>query len=110
MAKTITHATVSLEDGVTYTCVVDDIDQAVESGKQAAGNKRVSPLGGSISRQCLALGLVDEVQLHIVPILPGEGGLAVRRTLKARRPRTRRDVRIRRRDAPSPPRPFSNVT
>ncbi len=61
------------KDGVTYTFVVDDITQAVESAKQAAGDNWVSLLGGSISRQCLELGLVDEIQLHVVPILLGEG-------------------------------------
>jgi dihydrofolate reductase len=61
------------KDEVTYTFVVDDITQAVESAKQAAGDKWVSLLGGSISRQCLELGLVDEIQLHVVPILLGEG-------------------------------------
>lgn len=60
-------------DGTTYTFVVDDIAQAVESAKQAAGNRAVSVLGGSISRQCLERGLVDEIQLHIVPIILGEG-------------------------------------
>lgn len=61
------------KDDVTYTFVVDDITQAVESAKKAAGDKWVSLLGGSISRQCLELGLVDEIQLHVVPILLGEG-------------------------------------
>ena len=60
-------------DDVTYTFVVDDVAQAVESAKQAAGDKWVSLLGGSVSRQCLELGLVDEIQLHVVPILLGEG-------------------------------------
>ncbi|MGZ8690756.1 MAG: dihydrofolate reductase family protein [Aeromicrobium sp.] len=60
-------------DGVTYTFVVDDITKAVESAKQAAGDKSVSLLGGSISRQCLELGLVDEIQLHVVPIILGQG-------------------------------------
>ena len=61
------------KDGVTYTFVVDDIGQAVEAAKQAAGDKWVSLLGGTISRQCLELGLVDEIQLHVVPIILGEG-------------------------------------
>lgn len=61
------------KDGVTYTFVVDDIAQAVESAKKAAGDKLVSLLGGSISRQCLELGLVDEIHLDVVPILLGEG-------------------------------------
>jgi dihydrofolate reductase len=61
------------KDGVTYTFVVDDIRQAVELAKQAAGDKWVSLLGGSISRQCLELGLVDEIRLHVVPIILGQG-------------------------------------
>jgi dihydrofolate reductase len=61
------------KDGTTYTFVVDDIEEAVGAARRAAGDKRVSLLGGSISRQCLALGLVDEIQLHVVPILLGDG-------------------------------------
>jgi dihydrofolate reductase len=30
-------------------------------------------IGADIARQCLAAGLVDEVQLHVVPVLPGDG-------------------------------------
>jgi dihydrofolate reductase len=60
-------------DGVTYTFVVDDIALAVESARHAAGEKWVSLLGGSISRQCLQLGLVDEIHLDVVPMLLGEG-------------------------------------
>lgn len=60
-------------DGVTYTFVVDDIAAAVASAKQAAGDKWVSVLGGSISRQCLQLGLVDEIHLDVVPVLLGGG-------------------------------------
>lgn len=62
-----------VRDGVTHTFVVNNIEQAVEVATEAAGEKWVSLLGGSISRQCLTLGLVDEIQLHVVPILLGEG-------------------------------------
>lgn len=61
------------KDGVIYSFIVDDIALAVESAKKAAGEKVVSLLGGSISRQCLELGLVDEIHLDVVPILLGEG-------------------------------------
>jgi len=61
------------KDGVTYTFVVDDIAEAVEAAKKVAGEKKVSLLGGSISRQCLELGLVDEIQLHVVPVILGAG-------------------------------------
>jgi dihydrofolate reductase len=75
------------KDGTTYAFVVDDIEQAVDAAKQAAGDKTVSLLGGSISRQCLALGLVDEIQLHVLPTLLGDGislfgGLGERITLE----------------------------
>lgn len=62
-----------VKDGVTYTFVVDDVATAVEHARRAAGDRSVSLLGGSIARQCLRLGLVDEIQLHVVPILLGEG-------------------------------------
>jgi len=60
-------------DGVTYTFVVDDIALAVAAAKDAAGDRGVSLLGGTIARQCLQLGLVDEIQLHVVPVLLGDG-------------------------------------
>ncbi len=59
--------------GTTYTFVVDDIARAVEMAKEAAGDRWVSLLGGSISRQCLQLGLVDEIHLDVVPLLLGDG-------------------------------------
>lgn len=66
------HAPIEMDD-VTYTFIVDDIAQAVATAKESAGAKWVSLLGGSISRQCLELGLVDEIQLHVVPMILGEG-------------------------------------
>jgi dihydrofolate reductase len=60
-------------DGITYTFVVDDIARAVASAQQAAGDRWVSLLGGKISRQCLELGLVDEIHLDVVPVLLGRG-------------------------------------
>lgn len=60
-------------DGITYTFVVDDLASAVETAKEAAGERWVSVLGGKVSRQCLELGLVDEIHLDVVPVLLGEG-------------------------------------
>lgn len=62
-----------IKDGITYAFVVEDIKQAVETAKIAAGGKDVALLGGKISRQCLQLGLVDEIVLDIEPLLLGEG-------------------------------------
>lgn len=55
------------------TFVVDDTSKAVAAAKEAAGDKNVALLGGSISRQCLKLGLVDEIVLIVVPLLLGGG-------------------------------------
>ncbi|MHC6175233.1 dihydrofolate reductase family protein [Glutamicibacter sp. X7] len=60
-------------EGVTYKFVVDDIASAVKQASLAADDKWVSLLGGSISRQCLQLGLVDELHLDIASVLLGEG-------------------------------------
>jgi dihydrofolate reductase len=62
-----------VKDGTTYTFVVNDISEAVSLAKEAAGDKGVALLGGSISRQCLKLGLVDEIVLDVVPLLLGDG-------------------------------------
>ncbi|MHA6694124.1 dihydrofolate reductase family protein [Homoserinimonas sp. A520] len=60
-------------DGTTFTFVVDDVEEAVERARHDAGEKWVSLLGGRIARQCLTLDLVDEIQLHVVPVVLGEG-------------------------------------
>jgi dihydrofolate reductase len=62
-----------VKNGTTYTFVVNDISEAVSLAKEAAGDKGVALLGGSISRQCLKLGLVDEIVLDVVPLLLGDG-------------------------------------
>lgn len=61
------------KNGTTYTFVVDDIARAVGTATEVAGDRWVSLLGGSIGRQCLRLGLVDEIHLDVVPLLLGDG-------------------------------------
>ena len=60
-------------DGTRFTFVADDIEDAVRRARRDAGEKWVSLLGGSVARQCLALGLVDELRLHVVPVVLGDG-------------------------------------
>ena len=58
------------EGGATYTFVTDAIDSAVKQAKAAAGNKDVSVAGGAnIVQQLLGAGLLDEIQIHVVPVL-----------------------------------------
>jgi dihydrofolate reductase len=59
--------------GLEFTFVTEGIERAVELAKTAAGDKNVSLLGASIDQQCLRLGLVDEIVIHLLPILLGQG-------------------------------------
>ena len=60
--------------GTSYTFVTDGIKDAVEQARAVAGGKDVLLAGGvSIARQALDAGLVDEVVLHVTPVLVGRG-------------------------------------
>jgi dihydrofolate reductase len=63
-----------LEGGTTFTFVTDGIEAALERARRAAGAKDVSLAGGAnVARQYLAASLVDEMEIHLVPILLGGG-------------------------------------
>lgn len=54
--------------------ITDGVESAIEKAKAAAGNKDVYIIGGaSIGQQCINAGLVDELQMLIVPVLLGDG-------------------------------------
>lgn len=60
--------------GTSYTFVTDGIEAAVRQARAVAGGKDVLLAGGvSIAQQALAAGLVDEIVLHVVPVLAGRG-------------------------------------
>ncbi|AQS69052.1 dihydrofolate reductase family protein [Streptomyces pactum] len=62
------------EGGTTFTFVTDGIHNALDRAKAAAGDRNVDIAGGaSTVRQYLGAGLIDELQLHVVPVLLGDG-------------------------------------
>lgn len=64
----------ALEGGTTFTFVTDGIESALAQAKRAAGGKNISLAGGAKAiQQYLAAGLVDEMYLHQVPVLLGDG-------------------------------------
>ena len=64
----------TMEGGTTFTFVTDGIESALEQARAAAGDKDVSIAGGaSAVDQYLAAGLLDELYLHIVPVVLGAG-------------------------------------
>jgi dihydrofolate reductase len=62
------------DEHLTFTFVTDGVESGVEQAAAAAGDKAVQVVGGvSVVRQLLQAGLVDEIQLGVVPAeqLPG---------------------------------------
>ncbi|WP_328868929.1 dihydrofolate reductase family protein [Streptomyces sp. NBC_00287] len=62
------------EGGTTFTFVTDGIHSALDQAKAAAGDRNVDIAGGADTvQQYLREGLIDELQLHVVPALLGAG-------------------------------------
>src|SRR3954471_20962828 len=63
-----------LEGGATFHFVTDGIESALEQASEAAGGKDVMLWGGAqVVNQYLAAGLLDELELHVVPVVLGDG-------------------------------------
>lgn len=56
-----------------FAFVTDGVEAAVAKARELAGDRVVAVTGGTIARQCLDLGLLDEVAVDLVPVLLGEG-------------------------------------
>jgi dihydrofolate reductase len=62
------------EGGTTFTFVTDGIESALEQAKTAAGDKNVNIAGGADTvQQFIRAGLLDELEIHLAPVLFGEG-------------------------------------
>jgi dihydrofolate reductase len=65
---------IPMDGGTTFNFVTDGINSALEQARRAAGELDVSIAGGANAiQQFLAAGLLDELQLHIVPVILGAG-------------------------------------
>jgi dihydrofolate reductase len=52
---------------------VSDLEAAMHDAKNSAGHKNVLVHGASIAQRAISGGLLDEIEIHLVPILFGEG-------------------------------------
>ena len=65
---------VPMEGGTTFNFVTDGIESALAQAREAAGDRDVAIAGGAATvNQYLAAGLIDELRLHVVPVMLGEG-------------------------------------
>ncbi len=63
-----------MKGGTTFTFVTDGIESALEQARLAAGEKNVAVAGGAnVAQQYLKSGLLDELQIHVAPLLLGDG-------------------------------------
>jgi dihydrofolate reductase len=60
--------------GAEFTFVTEGIEIALKQAQDAAGDKNVYVMGGAdLARQYVEAGLLDQIQLHIAPVLLGAG-------------------------------------
>jgi dihydrofolate reductase len=65
---------VEMDGGTTYHFVTDGIASALDQAKAAADGKDVMLWGGAqVIDEYLAAGLLDELELHVTPVLLGDG-------------------------------------
>jgi dihydrofolate reductase len=64
----------AMEGGTTFTFVTDGIEAALAQAREAAGDGDVAIAGGAQTvNEYLAAGLIDELALHVVPVVLGAG-------------------------------------
>jgi dihydrofolate reductase len=56
-----------------FTFVTTGVEDAVAKAQEIAGDRVVAITAGTIARQCLELGLLDEVAVDLVPVVMGQG-------------------------------------
>jgi dihydrofolate reductase len=63
-----------MDGGTTFHFVTDGIESALRQARQAAGSKDILLMGGAQAfQQYLRAGLIDEIELHVVPLVLGAG-------------------------------------
>lgn len=56
-----------------FTFVTEGVEAAVREAQKLAGDKSIGVGGADVTRQCLKLGLLDEIGIDLVPVLLGQG-------------------------------------
>jgi dihydrofolate reductase len=64
---------VEARPGAPFHFVTGGIEAAVARAQELAGDRTVAVAAGTVARQCLELGLLDEVAVDLVPVVMGTG-------------------------------------
>ena len=89
----VTHRGPTRSHSPVFTFVTDGVVAAIEQAKQAAGDNVVGLHGATVMQQALPLGLVDEIRVHVIPVLLG-GGTPLFATLDSAIGLERTEVRV----------------
>lgn len=89
----VTHEEPTGTYAPVFTFVTDGVASAIEQARRVAGDKSVGLHGATVVQQALPLGLVDEIHVHVVPVLLG-GGTPLFSTLDSAITLERTDVRV----------------
>jgi dihydrofolate reductase len=68
----VTHEPPASADPI-FTFVTDGLEHALAKAREAAADNRTGLMGANIDRQFLAVGLVDEIRIHLIDVLLGGG-------------------------------------
>jgi dihydrofolate reductase len=69
----LTHSAPKGEEDSSVTFLSGDIEVAVARVLASAGGKNVVVIGADVARQCIDRGLIDEIVVHLAPVLLGGG-------------------------------------
>jgi dihydrofolate reductase len=69
----VTHEKPARSHPPVYTFVTEGVVRAIDAAKNVAGDKIVGLHGATVMQQALPLGLVDELRVHVIPVLLGGG-------------------------------------
>jgi dihydrofolate reductase len=68
------HGPIEMEGGTTFHFVTDGPEAALERAREVAGSRDINIGGGaSVAQEYLRLGAIDDMEIHVVPLLLGAG-------------------------------------
>ena len=69
----VTHHPPEVTGKINGKFVTDGVESALRQAQEVAGDKMVAVASPDVARHCLKAGLLDELSIHIVPVLLGGG-------------------------------------
>lgn len=73
VTHTIPQEWVRDHPGAPITFVTDGLESAIAQARKVAGDKNIGVGGANITQQCIKAGVLDELQIDLIPVLLGSG-------------------------------------